>query len=240
MPDPVVQAAKRRQAAEITGFLVVVTVVVCVAYHFIRRDAVAFRRGENAFARRDYAAAIAYYEKAQALGFRAEGLRWKRAQALIASGRPAEALAVLKEHLAQSPRDSAALAAASGLAQSLGRPLDALALHAAAGDERRTRSASELVNLADLHQQAGQLDQAIACVRQALVLVPVSDSADLQVLLANFLSRADRRAEAMAALSEALRVEPGHRAGRLALARVLAWERRYADSITAYRAYIGP
>ncbi len=239
MPDPLVQAAKRRQAAGIVGFLVGVAVLMCVAYQVIRRDAVAFRRAENAFARGDFPAAVADYERARALGLRAEGLRWRLSQALIASGRSEDALVVLQEHLAQHPGDADALAAASGVLQSLGRPLDGLALYTAAGD-RIKLSPAGLVRLADLHQQAGHLAEAIALVKQALPDAPASSRADLNVLLANLLSRADRRPEALTALQEALRLDPAHRAARLALARTLAWEQRYADSITAYRAYLGP
>ncbi|MBC8009915.1 MAG: tetratricopeptide repeat protein [Burkholderiales bacterium] len=239
MPDPLVQAAKRRQAAGIIGFLVVTAVLMSVAYQVIRRDAVAFRRAENAFARGDFSAAVTDYERARSLGLRAEGLRWRLSQALIATGRSEEALTVLREHLAQHPGDADALAAASGLLQSLGRPLDGLALYAAAGD-RVKLSPAELVRLADLHQQAGHLPEAIALVQQALPAAPASSQADLNVLLASLLSRADRRAEALVALQEALRLDPAHRAGRLALARTLAWEQRYTDSITAYRAYLGP
>lgn len=237
MPDPVVQAAKRRQAAGIAAFLVVTALAVSAAYHVIRNDAVAFRRAENAFARHDYPEAVAGYERARALGLDAEGLRWRLSEALIASGRSAEAFAILKEHLAKHPRDAAALATASGLAQSLGRPLEGLALYAAAGAGVATTPA-ELVHLADLHQQAGQLAEAVVLVRQAQTAVPAS--ADLYVLLAGYLAREERRPEALAALTEALRLDPAHRAGRLALARILASEQRYADSINAYRAYLGP
>ena len=69
----------------------VVTIVVCVVSQFIHRVAVAFCRGDNAFERHDYPAAIAYYEQARALGLaRTEGLSWKLTQALVVTGHLAE------------------------------------------------------------------------------------------------------------------------------------------------------
>lgn len=60
MPDPAIQAAKRRQALGIAAFLLVVTVGVSVLYHLVRADAVAYHHAERAFARHDYAAALSY------------------------------------------------------------------------------------------------------------------------------------------------------------------------------------
>ena len=236
MADPGVQAAKRRQAAGITVFLVLVAAGTCGLYQWVRRDAVAFRRAENAFARGDTARAIADYELARTLGLRVANLDWRLAQALIVAGRKAEALLVLKGHLERRTGDLDALAVTAGLAQELGRPAEALALYANFGPRDRLPP-GQLVRLADIHQQAGQIDEAVACARLALRAAP--GSADLHVLLGGYLARAERRTEALRELNEALRLQPGHRAGRLALARVLAWEHRYEDSITAYRTYLG-
>ena len=236
MPDPAIQAAKRRQALGIAVFLVAVTVGVSVLYHVVRADAVAYHRGEKAFARRDYAAALPYYEKARASGFRADNFRWHHATALIETGRHADALPILREILAKTPGEPAALAAAVGVAQRLGDPAAGIALYSALGPREKLPPA-DLSRLADLHQQAGELEDAVACARLAAAAAP---SADLQLWIGELLARAQDKSGAITAFEEALRLAPGHRPARLALARALAWDGRLADSARAYRAYLGP
>jgi tetratricopeptide (TPR) repeat protein len=236
MADSAIQAAKLRQAIGIAGFLLLVTAGVSVAYHLIRADAVAFHRGEQAYLRGDYAGALPHYEKARAAGMRSRALLWHEATALIRTGRPAEAMPLLKELLAGDPRDSAALAAAVGVAQACGDPQAGIALYAALGP-REKLPAHDLATLADLHQQAGQLDDAIACLR--LVVDAYPQGADLRTLLGQLLARAGLRAEARAEFEAALRIDPSRRSARLALARTLAWEGDFAASAAAYRVYLG-
>lgn len=236
MPNRAIQAAKRRQAWGITAFLLFVTAGVSVAYHVFRADAVAYHRGERLYSRGDYAAALPHYAEARAAGMRSTILLWHEATALIETGRPAEALALLWELLVGDPRDSAAFAVAVGAAQASGDPQAGLALYAALGP-REKLPAHDLLRLSDLHQQAGQLDDAIACLR--LVVDAYPQSADLRTLLGQFLARAGRRAEARAEFEAALRIDPARRPARLALARTLAWEGSFDAAAIAYRVYLG-
>lgn len=235
MPDPAIQAAKRRQALGIAAFLLVVAGGVSVAYHLVRADAVVFHRAEKAYSKKDYAAALPYYEKARAAGFRGASSDWHHASALIESGRAAEALPLLRDILARNPRDAAALAAAVGVAQRLNDPAAGLAFYAPLGP-REKLPAADLVRLADLYQQAGDVAEAVACLRLAAAAAP---SADLQVWLGQLLARAQDKAGARAAFETALRLDPAHRPARLALARALAWEGNLVSAATAYRAYLG-
>jgi tetratricopeptide (TPR) repeat protein len=235
MPNRAIRAAKRRQAVGITAFLLAVTAGVSVLYHFVRADAVAYHRAEKAFARRDYAAALSHYEHAGAAGFAPATLRWHQAVSLAETGRHAEALVLLREILAENPRDSQALPAAVGLAQRLGDPAAGLALYATLGP-REELPPADLIRLADLHQQAGQLEDAIACARLASAATP---SAELLVWLGELHSRAQDKTGAIGAFESALRLDPANRPARLALARALAWDGRLADSAKAYRAYLG-
>ena len=236
MPDRAIQAAKRRQACQIGAFLLLVTAGVSVAYHLIRADAVAYHRGERAYSRGDYAAAVPHYEKARARGMRSRVLLWHEATALIRTDRPAEAMPLLRELLAEDPRDAAALAAAVGVAQASGDPQTGIALYAGLGP-RENLPAHDLVTLSDLYQQAGQLDDAIACLR--LVVDAYPQGADLRTLLGQLLARAGRRAEARAEFEAAVRLDPLRRSARLALAPTLAWEGDFAAAAAAYRVYLG-
>lgn len=235
MPVSAIKAAKRRQALGIIAFLAGLTVAVSVVYHVVRADAVAYHHGEKAYARGDHAVAVSYFEKARAAGMRTSVLQWHHASSLIALGRRAEALPLLREILARDPADRAALAAATGLAQSMGDPALGLELYAGLGP-RENLPAADLARMADLYQQAGRLDEAVACLRLALVAAP---SADLHVWLGQLHARAQDKSAAREAFAAALALEPGHRAARLAHARALAWEGDFAASASAYRAYLG-
>lgn len=229
-------AAKRRQALGVVLTLVALAAATHVTYRYVRRDAIAFRAGEEAFARQDYTRAAAAYAKARTAGFTAGGVARKLALSLQRSGQPAAALEVLRTHLPTHPADADLRAMAIGLAQSLGQPQIGLALLGQFGP-RESLALSDLVRLADLHQQAGELSEAIACVRLALTREPAA--VDLHTLLGQYLSYAGRRDEAIAAFTAALALDPAHRAARLALARNLAWAQRYAESAQAYRTYLG-
>lgn len=236
MPDLAIKAAKRRQALGIAVFLAAVAGAVSLAYHFFRAGEVAYHRGERAFARGDGAAALAHYERARAAGMAGANLDWRQATLLLDAGRRSEALELLRAMLARDPRDRAAIEAAAGAAQALGDPAAGLALYDGLGP-RETLPAADLARLADLHQQAGQVAEAIECLRLAVVAAPAS--ADLRVWLGQLRARAGEKAAARAEFEGALAVEPAHRAARLSLARVLAWEGDFVASAAAYRAYLG-
>lgn len=236
MPESSTSAAKRRQALGVGLTLVALAVGTHLLYRVVRRDAIAFRTGERAFAQQDYSRAAAAYATARAAGYPAKELARKEPLALIRSGQSAAALDLLRAHLEVHPADSDLRALAVGLAQSLGQPKLGLALIAQSGP-RETLPLPDLVRLADLHQQAGQLEEAIACAKLTLEREPAN--ADLQTLLGQYLSFAGRRDEAIAAFNAALALNPAQRTARLALARNLAWAQRYAESVQAYRKYLG-
>jgi tetratricopeptide (TPR) repeat protein len=235
MTTSAIEAAKRRQAIGIALFLLAVAGGVSALYHVVRADAVAYHHGVRAYSRGDYAAALPHFEKARAAGFAAPGFRWNHADSLLRTGRVAEALPILREILAENPRDRAALAAAIGAAQTAGDPAAGLALIAALGP-RESLPPADLVRLADLHQQAGQLPEAIAAARLAAAAAP---SAALHLWIGELHARAGERPAAIAAFESALALDPTHRPARLALARALAWDGRLTESARAYRAYLG-
>jgi len=236
MPEPSSSAAKRRQAFGVGLTIVALAVGTHLAFRVIRRDAIAFRDGERAYAQQDYARAADSFAAARAAGFSSTDLTRKESLALVRSGQPAAALALLRSHLQAYPAETELRTLAVGLAQNLRQPEVGLAIIARLGP-REDLPLADLVSLADLHQQTGQLDEAIACARLAVGRAP--DAADLHTLLGQYLSFAGRRSEAIEAFTAALNLNPAQRTARLALARNLAWEQRYAESIHAYRNFLG-
>lgn len=236
MPDRAIQAAKRRQALGIGAFLFLVAGGVSVAYHLIHGDAVAYHRGEQAFARGDYAGALPHYEIARAAGLQAPPFDWHHATALMETGRAAEALPLLEGILARDPTNRAALIAAVGVAQATRDPAAGIALYARLGPREKLPPA-DLARLVDLYQQAGQLDDAVAC--QRLLVAAYPERADQRTLLGELLLRADQRDAALVEFEAVLRLDPAQRPARLALARLHAWAGRFDDAATAYRAYLG-
>lgn len=236
MPDPAIQQAKRRQALGIGLFLVALTLGLSALYHLVRSDAVAYRRGENAFARGDYTAAADYFIQAQAGGIRSGNLDRHLAIALLKTDRQSEALDLLLNVLAAKPRNPELRAIAIGIAQSLDRPEDGLKIYAALGPAEKLPLA-DLVRLADLNQQAGHLEQAVVCIKLALERAP--DSPELHVLQGQYLARLGRYDEAVAELRLALKFSPQSQPAQLALARALAWSQNYPAAIAAYHTYLG-
>lgn len=236
MPDPVVQAAKRRQARQVTAFMLGVVVFISVLFHWVHRDAVAFRRGENAWARGDVPAAVEHYQRAWELGFGHAQLPSRLGRALLAAGREAEALAWWEQVAGGlNQLDRALLGEGMGVAQAAGRPELALRLHDALGPRERW-TAGEWVRRADIHQQAGDVVAAIQCLRQALALV---ETAELRLFLGQLLARRGWRTEALDEIDRALELTPTLPAARLARARVLAGEGQWVASAQAYRVFLG-
>lgn len=236
MPDTATTASKRRQAFGVSLTLVALTIGTHLIYRAVHRDAVDFRRAERAFERRAYASAAAAYASARAAGFQSREMDLHQAMAMMRIDRLDEALEILRLRLRHDPADADLRSLAVVIAQTLSQPQAGLALYAVLGP-RENLPLPDLVRLADLHQQAGQLEDALACVRLALVQAPAHP--ELHTLAGQYLSHAGRRGEAIAAFTTALDLDPAHRPARLALARNLAWEQRYAESAAAYRTYLG-
>lgn len=236
MADATVIQAKRAQAVRIAVFLAILAVVTTGAFRLVHRDAVAFRRAENAYARGDYAAAAEDYAKAWQLGLRRTGIRWHYASSLIQTGRGPEALPMLEELIAREPPDRRAIEAAAGIAQGMGDPVRASSYYARLGDPGQLDAAG-LIRLADIHIQAGRREEAVDCYRRALLLAP--GSADLHAALGEVLSWTDQGDEAVRELETALRLAPDHPTARVHLARVLSWKGQYTAAIAAYRAHLG-
>lgn len=236
MPDAAIQAAKRRQSWGIGLVLVGLALGTHGFYRIIRRDAIAFRAAESAYARQEYAAASFHYAKARSAGYDSLLMARHHAQALLETGQADAALSLLRPWLLEADVPADLLDLAIGATQRLGLPQDGLTLFSRLGP-REQLSPSNLVRLADLHQQAGQWDEAVICVQLAVARVP--DSAELHALTGHYLAGAGRRPEAIAALSSALQLAPTHRAAQLALARTLAWDQRYPEAVFAYRIYLG-
>lgn len=237
MPDPVIQRAKRRQAIGIGLFLIALSIGLSLLYHAVRPGAVAFRRGENAYARGEFAQAAAYYRAAYTSGLRSLTLHRHLALALLQIGRESEALDLLLPALAHNPADVGLRNLAVGMAQSLGRPEVGLQIYSALGPPVNIGLA-DLVRLADLNQQAGYLEAAVDCMKLAVARAP--DVPELHLLQGQYLARLGRFDAAAATLRTALQLAPDSRPARLALARVLAWSHDYPAAIAAYQNYLNP
>lgn len=235
MPDPAVIAAKRRQAWQVTGFMVLALGLTSALFHGVHRDAVAYRRGENAWARGEAAVAAYNFQRAWDLGSRRAGLPERLGRALVAAGRPDEALAWWEGRSDLAGLDRAVLREAMGLAQARGRPDLALRLHDALGP-REQWTAHEWVRRADIHQQGEEVAEAIICLRHAL---GITETAELRLFLGQLLARVGLREEALGEIERALELAPELAAARLARARVLAWEGRWVAAAQAYRVFLG-
>jgi tetratricopeptide (TPR) repeat protein len=236
MPDPAVLSAKRRQAWQVTAFMVGVAGLVSGLFHVVHRDAVAFRRGENAWARGEASLAADHYLRAWDLGFASPRLSTRLSRALLAAGRTEEALACWERLATDLPQlDRALLWEGIGVAQAAGRPDLALRLHDALGP-RETWSAHEWTRRADVLQQADEVAAAVMALREALARV---ETAELRLFLGQLLARIGLRAEALAEIERALELDSDLAAARLARARVLAGEGQWAAAARAYRVFLG-
>jgi tetratricopeptide (TPR) repeat protein len=236
MPDPAVLSAKRRQAWQVTAFMVGVAGLVSALFHVVYREAVSYRRGENAWARGEASLAADHYLRAWELGFASPRLPTRLSRALLAAGRTEEALVWWERGATDLTQfDRALLWEGMGVAQAAGRPDLALRLHDALGP-RETWSVHEWTRRADVLQQAGEVAEAVMALREALARV---ETAELRLFSGQLLARIGLRVEALAEIDRALELDSGLAAARLARARVLAWEGRWADSARAYRVFLG-
>lgn len=229
---PTLEAQKRRQAVQVALFLTGVTALTIGLFHVLRRDLVAYRRGQDALQRSDFVHAAADLGRAWDGGYQTPRLRLDLARALLGAGRNDEALGHYQAALERTPADSALLDTVAGLYQAKGRPDLALAYFRRLGDPAKL-PVGTLTRLGDLQQQTGDYPAAIATYRRAVALAP--QEAELHLRLGMVLSWSGQRTEALTCLRQALALQPKHRLAQLYLARVLMWDGRMAEAVTEYR-----
>jgi len=98
-------------------------------------------------------------------------------------------------------------------------------------------SAADLSEWADLYASHGFLDEAIQCLREALIRDPAYFPASAS--LAGILGADHRYDESVGLYRALLRDFPDDSKILIGLARVLAWSRHYDESIALYRKIIG-
>lgn len=223
---------KRRQAVQVTFFLLAVAAGTIALFHVLRRDLVAYRRGHDAMVRGDFAVAATELERAWTAGYQSPRLRLDLARSLLAAGRRNEAFQHYYAILGPGPADGWLLEVMAGLYQERGEPEKGIELLQRAGPPERL-SVPALTRLGDLQQQAGRHAAAAATYRLAVARAP--DEVELQVRLGIVLSWIGERPDSIAALRRALALEPRHRLAQLYLARVLMWDGRLAEAVTEYR-----
>lgn len=223
---------KRRQALNVSIFLVVVAAATTGLFHVFRGDLVAYRRGETAFARRDFAVAAQQLERARGEGYTNPRARIHLAQSRLESGDKDAALVLYQEALAAAPRDESLIDTVAGLYQARGEPEKAVPLFAPLGAPSAL-SLRALVRLGDLHQQAGHYETALETYRLAAQRAP--GEAELQLRIGIVLAWTGRRIEAATALRSAVELDPKQRVAQIYLARVLLWDGHFAQAVDQYR-----
>jgi tetratricopeptide (TPR) repeat protein len=220
---------KRRQAVQIALFLGVVAVGTGTAFHYIRDDAVSYRRGMTALAEREFSTAAVHLENAWTRGYRRPNLQLDLARALWAAGQPQSALLHYSEAVAgRATIEGELLDTVIGIYQSQGQPEKGLELFNRLGPPEKLPVES-LARLGDLQQQTGRYEEAAATYRLALKRAP--KEAELQLRLGVILSWLGRPQEAAEALRIVLSVDPGHRQAQRYLGRVLMWDGRFAEAV---------
>jgi len=223
---------KRRQAVQVTLFLLAVTTGTIGLFHVLRRDLVAYRRGQDALARGDFAVAATQLDQAWTAGYQPPRLRLELAQSLLAAGRRDEAVVHYTALLDAGRTDESILDVMAGLYQERGEPEKGIELLQRSGPADRL-SVPALTRLGDLQQQAGRHVAAAATYRLAVARAP--GEVELQVRLGIILSWIGERPDSIAALRRALALDPRHRLAQLYLARVLMWDGRLVEAVTEYR-----
>lgn len=225
-------ALKRRQGVHVALFLLAVAAGTTGLFHFFRSDLVAYRRGQQALARADFAAAADQLGKAWAGGYQTARVRLDLGRALLEVGRRDEALAVYLAALGATPGDEALLDTIAGLYQAMDQPEKALTLYQRVGAPAQL-SAAALARMGDLQQQLGRYEEAITTFRLAAQRAPRAP--DLLLRIGIVLAWTGRRGEALEALRSAVALDPKGRLAQLYLARVLLWDGRFAEAVDEYR-----
>lgn len=161
----------------VVGGALAVGPAILVAYR-VRMTSVASRRllrADDALAKRDLTAAIGLYDEALALARRAgqelESALYGKGAALVAAGRPAEALDLLDSALSTNPRNEVAWVNKGTALTRLGRLQDALKCYNSA---IKVNAEYEVAwnNKGNALSRLGRHEWALQCYEQALSLDP--------------------------------------------------------------------
>jgi len=230
---PSLDRLKRRQAVQVFFFLCVVALSTAGLFHFVRQDAVSYRRGVAALGRNDFQVAAAQLENAWKLGYRRPELQIDLARSLWASDRRDEAMFHYTEALAsRQPLDFRLLDTVVGLDQAQGQAEEALALFALLGAVEDL-PLEALARLGDLQEQTGRFEEAIVTYRLAVQRSP--NEAELRLRLGVVLSWVGRPKEAIEVLRGAVALDPTRRIAQRYLGRVLMWDGRFAEAVEVLR-----
>jgi tetratricopeptide (TPR) repeat protein len=232
-----IESPKRRQAIQVALFLTAVTALTVGLFFALKGEVVAFRRGENALNRGDFAGARPLLETAWAGGHRTPRARLDLARVRLETGDRMAALPLYLEALEAAPRDPILIDTVAGLHQAAGQPEQALAVHQRLGPPEAL-ALPALVRRADILQQTGDLAGAVPVYRVAVTREP--REAALRLRLGMLLAWTGQRSAAVAELRAALALDPGLRQARLQLARVLLWDGQFAESVTEFRRVLPP
>ncbi len=148
------------------------------------------------------------------------------------AGRLAEAEALYRQVLAQSPDHADALHLLGILATQAGRPDMAIELIGRAVAVSPTVAEYHL-NLGESYRRSGQWEPAIASVQRAIALRP--DDTETHNTLGVTLALAGRPEDAVAAYRRALELEPDHAWTHTNLGNALNVQGRLAEAVAAYQ-----
>lgn len=235
-PTVSLRTQKRRQAAKITAFLVVLALATTGAFYLVHREWVDYRAGLNAMARGDKVRGADLLARAIAAGVKLPRARIELGRAYLELGRPRDALGVYETLAREAPGNPAFRDTVTGLYQTLSEPERGIALYR---DQMRVGKldAADLVRLGDLHQQAGQFEDAVRCYRDASERLA---NPEVFARLGVVLSWLGRPAEAEAALTRAVQLAPRHRVAQIYLARAAVQNGRFAEAVDHYRVALPP
>lgn len=196
---------------------------------------VAFRKGEFALERGDYASALRDLERARELGVRTRHSAVQLASVLLKLDRPSDAAVILDPYRRDTPPDSAAISLLAGIYAADQRPADGVHVFLDAIEVGYQPDAVAAVQLGDLYRQVERFADAEGWYQVAI------DSGDSETQLAARTQLAELRAwtgaydASLELIDEILASDPSNRKVRTLRARVLSWAGRNRESAEEYR-----